>query len=92
MLVLGTRTFLDKCANDLRFLPKEIQLADGLTKKNGLSQDLMQVLQTGRFQLEGGWEVKKHAGIFSRTWLDMNRDSVTERHAVWAGVTFSPSD
>ena len=34
----------------------------------------MLVLQTGRFTLQGGWDVVKRAGFAVRTWLDMNKE------------------
>ena len=50
---------LDKCAHELRHVTGEHMLADGLTKKGGASEGLMVALQTGRYQLTGGWHVKK---------------------------------
>ena len=58
---------------ELRHLPGEYMLADGLTKKGASSEDLMRVLQTGRFNLTGGWEIQnKPANFDRRTWIDLN--------------------
>jgi len=63
---------LDSSAHELRHLPKQFMLADGLTKRNGKNQVLMDVLQSGRFRLEGGWEINYRSAIFVRTWIDLN--------------------
>ena len=65
---------VDFCASELRHLPGSAMLADGLTKKGGASEELMLVLQTGRFTLQGGWDVVKRAGFAVRTWLDINKE------------------
>ena len=65
---------VDSCANELRHLPGPDMLADGLTKKGGSSEELMFVLQAGRFQLKGGWRVIRRSGFTVRSWLDMNKD------------------
>ena len=58
---------------ELRHLPGEYMLADGLTKKGASSEDLMRVLQTGRFNLTGGWEIQNIPANFDRrTWIDLN--------------------
>ena len=47
-------------------------LADGLTKKGASSEELMTVLQTGRFHLAGGWKINDRQSLIPRTWVDMN--------------------
>ena len=53
-------------------------IADGLTKRGASSEDLMKVLHTGRFELQGGWTLQRRTGFTVRTWLDMNRDNPEE--------------
>ena len=65
---------VENCADELRHLPGQDMLADGLTKKGGASEELMLVLQTGRFKLRGGWSTIKRSGFTIRSWLDMNKD------------------
>ena len=66
---------LDKCAQELRHLPGEFMLADGLTKKGASSDELMLVLQTGRFQLRGGWDVINRSGFTLRDWMRTNEEN-----------------
>ena len=39
----------------------------------------MKVLQTGMYELPGGWNIKKHNGVFSRTWFDLKGQSEREK-------------
>ena len=70
---------MDSVVHEIRLLPKQLQLADGLTKEGQKNQGLMKVLQTGRYELPGGWAVKKHHGVFSRTWFDLKGQSEREK-------------
>ena len=70
---------MDSVVHEIRLLPKQLQLADGLTKGGQKNQGLMKVLQTGMYELPGGWAVKKHHGVFSRTWFDLKGQSEREK-------------
>ena len=64
---------------ELRHLPGDCMLADGLTKKGGNSEELMLLLRTGRFELKGGWEINSRiADIERRTWMDLNREKADD--------------
>ena len=72
---------LDKCAQELRHLPGEFMLADSLTKKGASSDELMLVLQTGRFQLRGGWDVINRSGFTLRDWIRTNEAEFEDKDA-----------
>ena len=67
----------DKLVQEVRLLPKEFMLADGLTKVGGSSEGLLDVLRTGRLDLHGGFKLQTRTKDFSTTWCALNR--ITER-------------
>ena len=65
---------MEFCAHELRHLPGQFMIADGLTKKGGQNEELMCVLQTGRYTLQGGWDIVRRTGFTIRSWMDMNKE------------------
>ena len=86
---------LDNAAKELRHLPAQHQISDVLTKKGGAGAKLMQILRTGKYILPGGWSVRQNTGVFSRTWLDLNRHlqgQAAENHTYWAALALPPGN
>ena len=57
----------DKLVQEVRLLPKEFMLADGLTKVGGSSEGLLDVLRTGTLDLHGGFKLQTRTKDFSTT-------------------------
>ena len=83
---------IELCAQEVRLFPKEFQLADPLTKHTASAEGLMRVLQTGKFELRGGWEVHKKTVIFSRTWTDLSCERMKDNFLVWAAFKITKEE
>ena len=65
--------------------------SDGLTKGGQKNLELMRVLQTGTYELPGGWTIKKHHGVFSRTWFDLKGQSEREKQLLQISLNLTKS-
>ena len=89
-LLLGTIAELKECVafdrlvQEIRLLPKEFMLADGLTKVGGSSEGLLDVLRNGVLQLPGGFKLNHRTRDFSNTWCALNRMTERERRILFS--------
>ena len=59
---------------EIRHVPAEEMLADGLTKPGAKSDGLLHTLQTGKFNPYGGWEVVPKQMAFEKLWVALPAD------------------
>ena len=61
----------DKTINELRYVPKEIMVADCLTKTGKLGEDLLQIVRTGVYNIPGGVRIRDSTKLNIRTWQQL---------------------
>ena len=54
---------------EIRHIPSNLMLADGLTKPSAKSDGLLSVLQLGIYNPPGGWTIKPDKMAFSKLWV-----------------------
>ena len=82
---------LDKTVQEIRLVPGERMLADGLTKKNGFCEELLQVLQQGKLSLPGGWSLNPRTKAFVKTWCDLGGGNRMNQ-ILWASQVLTPGN
>ena len=66
----------DKTIQELRYIPKDLMIADCLTKTGRLGEDLLKVVRTGVFHIPGGVTIRDSTKLNIRTWQQlMNAES-----------------
>ena len=60
--------------HEIRLVPAEFMLADGLSKPAAKSDSLLNTLQTGKFEPYGGWEVVPQKTAFEKLWVSLPAD------------------
>ena len=83
---------LDKTVQEIRLVPGEMMIADGLTNKNGFCEELMRVLQHGVHTLPGGWTINKKTSDFAKTWCDIGGGDSRIKHILWASQVLTPEE
>ena len=66
----------DKTIQELRYIPKDLMIADCLTKTGRLGEDLLKVVKTGVYHIPGGVTIRDSTKLNIRTWQQlMNAES-----------------
>ena len=66
----------DKTITELRYVSKDLMIADCLTKTGRLGEDLLQVVRTGVYHIPGGVAIRDSTKLNIRTWQQlMNAES-----------------
>ena len=61
----------DKTIQELRYIPKDLMIADCLTKTGRLGEDLLRVVKTGVYQIPGGVTIRDSTKLNIRTWQQL---------------------
>lgn len=61
----------DQTINELRYIPKEVMVADCLTKTGKLGEDLLQIVRTGVYNIPGGVRIRDSTKLNIRTWQQL---------------------
>ena len=61
----------DKTITELRYVSKDLMIADCLTKTGRLGEDLLQVVRTGVYHIPGGVAIRDSTKLNIRTWQQL---------------------
>ena len=61
----------DKTITELRYIPKEVMIADCLTKTGKLGEDLLNVVRTGIYNIPGGVTIRDSTKLNIKTWQQL---------------------
>ena len=61
----------DKTITELRYIPKEVMIADCLTKTGKLGEDLLTVVRTGVYNIPGGVAIRDSTKLNIKTWQQL---------------------
>ena len=83
---------LDKTVQEVRLVPGDKMIADGLTKKNGFCEELMRILQLGVHTIPGGWTINRKTSEFAKTWCDIGGGDSRMKQILWASQVLTPEE
>ena len=61
----------DKTITELRYVPKEVMIADCLTKTGKTGDDLLQVVKRGVYNIPGGVKIRESTKLNIKTWQQL---------------------